>query len=110
MTRPVVSVIIPTYNRALWLAESSDSVLAQDFAPFEVVVVDDGSKDNTAEVLAPFGDRVRVVRQANASFVARTATVTARRRQNIAVTIARAAELLRGRAVDVRTSDKRGCG
>jgi glycosyltransferase involved in cell wall biosynthesis len=61
--RPAVSVIIPTYNRAPLLPRALDSVLAQTYADFEVLVVDDGSSDATAEVLARYSDdRVRVLR------------------------------------------------
>lgn len=66
MTRaPLVSVIVPTYNRAEYLAETIDSVLAQDHGHIEVIVVDDGSTDATADVLAPYADRITVLRQAN---------------------------------------------
>jgi len=59
---PAVSVIIPTYNRAYCLARAVTSVLGQSFADFELIVVDDGSTDDTAAVLAGFGDpRLRVV-------------------------------------------------
>ena len=47
----LVSVIIPTYNRAHLLARALESVIAQSYRPLEVVVVDDGSTDNTAEVV-----------------------------------------------------------
>jgi hypothetical protein len=63
---PSVSVIIPTYNRAGYLAEAVESVLAQSFPAREIIVVDDGSKDNTAEVAASFGDRIIYHRQDNA--------------------------------------------
>lgn len=53
-----VSVIIPTYNRAALLREALDSVFAQTFADYEVLVVDDGSTDDTAAVLAEYGGRV----------------------------------------------------
>jgi glycosyltransferase involved in cell wall biosynthesis len=67
LTRPVrVSVVVPAYNRADYLGEALDSALAQDYAAFEVVVVDDGSTDGTPAVLARYGDRIRVHRQANA--------------------------------------------
>ena len=59
---PAVSVVIPTYNRAPLLGRSIRSVLGQSYGDFEVVVIDDGSTDGTAEVVAAFGDpRVRYV-------------------------------------------------
>ena len=60
-----VSVIIPAHNDARHLRECLDSVLAQD-VPVEVIVVDDGSEDDTASILASYGDRVKAIRQANA--------------------------------------------
>src|SRR5437773_3781756 len=60
-----VSVVIPTYNYARYLPEAIDSALAQTHAPLEVIVVDDGSTDDTPRVLAVYGDRIRVIRQAN---------------------------------------------
>ena len=53
---PVVSVIIPCYNTAEYLAEAINSVLTQTFGDFEIIVVDDGSTDNTADVTASFND------------------------------------------------------
>ena len=49
-----ISVIIPTYNRAQWLAKAIDSVLTQSFAPREIIVVDDGSSDETQAILARY--------------------------------------------------------
>lgn len=60
-----ISVVIPTYNRAAEIAAAVDSVLAQTLSPHEVIVVDDGSTDATAEVLAPLLDRIRLVRKPN---------------------------------------------
>lgn len=62
----LVSVIIPTYNRAHVLGRALDSVLAQTYSPMEVIVVDDGSTDTTPELLADYGDRIRVLSQENA--------------------------------------------
>ncbi len=62
---PVVSVVIPTFNRAATLPAAVESALAQRHNPVEVVVVDDGSTDDTASVLARFGDRIVTVRQDN---------------------------------------------
>ncbi len=60
-----VSVIIPTYNRAWILETAVSSVLAQRFSPFELIVVDDGSTDGTAAMLAGLHDKITVIRQAN---------------------------------------------
>ena len=63
--KPIVSVIIPTYNRGWILKEAIDSVLAQDFKDYELIVVDDGSSDNTSEVLDTYGQNIIVLGQAN---------------------------------------------
>jgi glycosyltransferase involved in cell wall biosynthesis len=62
---PQVSVIIPTYNRAWCLREAVDSVLTQNFRDFELIVVDDGSTDDTPRLLQEYGDAIRVFRQEN---------------------------------------------
>jgi glycosyltransferase involved in cell wall biosynthesis len=63
--RPLVSVIIPTYNRADVVTRAVDSVLAQEYRPIEIVVVDDGSTDDTRDVLAKYPDPVRTMHQEN---------------------------------------------
>jgi glycosyltransferase involved in cell wall biosynthesis len=63
--KPLVSVIIPTYNRDWIVKEAIDSVLAQDFSDYELIVVDDGSDDRTPEILAAYKDQIAVIRQAN---------------------------------------------
>jgi glycosyltransferase involved in cell wall biosynthesis len=58
---PRVTVIIPTYNRAHLLLEALDSVVAQTFTDYEIIVADDGSTDMTADVVAQYGSSVRYV-------------------------------------------------
>lgn len=62
---PTVSVIVPTYNRREYIAETLDSLLKQSFSEFEVIVVDDGSTDGTDEVIRPYLNRIRYIRQPN---------------------------------------------
>ena len=61
----MVSVIIPTYNRGWVLREAIDSVLAQDFKDFELIVVDDGSTDNTGQILDSYDQDLVVIQQPN---------------------------------------------
>lgn len=60
-----ISVIIPTYNYARYLPRAIDSVLSQTYKDYEIVVVDDGSTDNTKEVLGPYMDKIRYIYQSN---------------------------------------------
>jgi glycosyltransferase involved in cell wall biosynthesis len=63
--KPQVSVIIPTYNRSWIIKEAIDSVLAQDYKEFELIVVDDGSTDHTSDVLDSSRNVIKVLSQKN---------------------------------------------
>jgi glycosyltransferase involved in cell wall biosynthesis len=65
MASPLVSVIMPAYNQAHYLAKAIDSVLAQTFTDFELIVINDGSTDDTATVMAGYGDKIRPIHQQN---------------------------------------------
>jgi glycosyltransferase involved in cell wall biosynthesis len=83
---PCVSVIIPTFNRAWCLARAIDSVLNQSFSDFELIVVDDGSSDDTARLLAGYGTPLIVIRQPNRGVsAARNAGIVAARGHWIAL-------------------------
>jgi len=63
---PLVSVVIPTYNSAQYLPEAIESVLSQSWQDFEIIIVDDGSTDNTQEVVGGLNsNKIRYVRQEN---------------------------------------------
>jgi hypothetical protein len=65
MTAPSISVITPCYNGGKYLRETIESVLAQTYPPLEMIVVDDGSTDDSAAIAESFGPPVRVIRQTN---------------------------------------------
>ena len=62
---PLVSVVMPVFNGERFIGEALDSVFAQTYHRFEVIVVDDGSTDGTLDIVATYGDRLRVFRQQN---------------------------------------------
>jgi hypothetical protein len=62
---PLVSVIIPNYNHAHYVGEAISSVLRQDYPHYEIIVVDDGSTDDSHEVLSAFGGKIRCIHQEN---------------------------------------------
>lgn len=65
MNRALLSVIIPAYNGADFLAEAVESIYQQNYHPLEIIVVDDGSTDDTARIAADLKDDVRYVYQAH---------------------------------------------
>ncbi|MCK5681093.1 glycosyltransferase, partial [bacterium] len=88
---PLVSVIIPAYNHDCWIVATLESVLSQSLTDFELIVVDDGSKDRTAEIVSTFADeRLKLVRQEN---------------RGTAAAINRGLSLSRGRYIAILNSD-----
>lgn len=84
-TEPTVSVVIPAYNAAWCVGRAVDSVLAQDYTDRELIVVNDGSTDDTAQILAAYGDAIQVVTQANGGMSsARNAGISAARGRYLA--------------------------
>ena len=65
MPRPEVSVIIPTFNRASTIKRAVDSVLSQSFGDFELIIVDDGSTDETEAVLSGFSNKIKILKTGN---------------------------------------------
>lgn len=65
MSTPTVSVVVPCYNGSRYLRETLESALNQTRAPLEVIVVDDGSTDDSAAIAESFGPPVRLIRQQN---------------------------------------------
>jgi len=82
----LISVVIPAYNAQQSLPETLDSLFAQTWPTVEIIVVDDGSTDHTAAILATYGDRIRTIRQANGGLAsARRTGVAAASGQMIAL-------------------------
>jgi hypothetical protein len=80
MRTPQVSIILPTYNRADTILRAVRSVQAQSFEDWELIVVDDGSTDNTRDLLAGVDDRIKLIHQANAGvYTARNVGLAASR-------------------------------
>jgi len=62
---PTISVIIPNYNRAKLIGHTIENILSQTLKPIEIIVVDDGSTDNSVDVIRSFGSKVTLICQAN---------------------------------------------
>lgn len=65
-----VSIVVCCYNHAHMLPQTMASIFAQEYQPAEIVVLDDGSTDNTAELMAGYGDRTRYYHQDNQGIAA----------------------------------------
>src|SRR5215472_15286712 len=65
LSRPLVSIIINNYNYGRFLDSAIESAVAQDYSPKEIVVVDDGSTDNSRDVIGTYGERVSAIFQQN---------------------------------------------
>lgn len=65
MTGETISVVMSVWNGAAYLKEAIDSILNQTYAPIELIVVDDGSTDQTNAIIREYGDRVRLITQSN---------------------------------------------
>jgi len=89
MKSPIVSIIIPTYNRAATLPRAIDSVIAQTVDTWEIIVIDDGSTDNTSDITKKYqrklGDRIQYISQSNqGASAARNAGIDAASRTFVA--------------------------
>ena len=66
----LISCIIPAYNGERYLREAIDGILSQTYRPLEIIVVDDGSTDGTADIIASYGGQVRYIWQPNGGLAA----------------------------------------
>lgn len=74
----MVSVVIPVYNAGKALCRAVDSVLSQSFTDYEIIIVDDGSTDDTPDIIKGYGDKIRYIRQENSgASIARNAGIQA---------------------------------
>lgn len=67
-SKPSISAVLAAYASEEWIGEALDSIVGQTSPPDEIVVVDDGSPDRTAEIIESYGDRVRLIRQENTGY------------------------------------------
>jgi len=84
MDQPIVSVILPVFNGEQYLTQTLQSVFEQDYSPFEVIVVDDGSTDNSASIVRSFRDVMYIYQPNQGVAVARNTGLAAGRGEFIA--------------------------
>ncbi len=65
MKQPLVSVVIPFYSGLNWLEEAIESVLKQTYKNIEIIVINDGSKENVSEIVDKYGSYIRLINQEN---------------------------------------------
>ena len=91
MTDPLVSVVLPVYNCEQYLGDAVESLIAQSFSSFEIIIIDDGSTDRSPDIIGSFNDeRIRVFHQAN---------------QGLAATLNRGISLARGKYIARQDQD-----
>lgn len=78
--RPLISIGIPVYNAAPWLRQAIESALAQDWSPKEVLVLDDGSTDESPGIIRSFGEAIEAISTPNRGQIAASNTLLARMR------------------------------
>ena len=79
--RPFISILIPAYNAELWVADAIQSAVCQTWAHKEIIVVDDGSTDRTAEIAKQFGSKIKLVSTRTAVCARRSTLPTAYARE-----------------------------
>ncbi|MBE0426195.1 MAG: glycosyltransferase family 2 protein [Nitrospirae bacterium] len=70
MNNPLISIVVCTYNRVQMLERTMESIFAQQYRPVEILIIDDGSTDNTGELIEGYGNKVRYHRQENKGIAA----------------------------------------
>ncbi|ATW04373.1 glycosyltransferase family 2 protein [Sphingorhabdus sp. YGSMI21] len=87
MTKPAISIVMPVYNVEHYVTEAIESVLAQTFGNFELIIVDDGGSDSSVDICASYADpRIRIIAQPNRGLAgARNSGISAARGEYIAL-------------------------
>ena len=105
----LVSVVVPAWNAAGFLPSTLDSILAQTWPRLEVIVVDDGSTDETSEILAGYGERIRVIRIPNSGGPSRPRNVGVEAAHGDLVAFFDSDDLMEPRKIEVESQVLRAC-